>query len=92
MKCSSQLLTTRQQPRKSRSHGQFDVPRWFFWFVLAASQEFLSDWRQGTAKPRLRPRTFADYKKIVEKHLLDPCVVHLGAISWSGDLSLDGPG
>jgi integrase len=32
--------------------------------------EFLSRWLVGTAKPRLRPRTFADYEKIVEKHLI----------------------
>jgi integrase len=32
--------------------------------------EFLTQWLEGTAKPRLRPRTFADYKKVVNKHLI----------------------
>src|SRR5262245_60430929 len=31
---------------------------------------FLTGWLKGTAKPRLRPRTFSDYKSIVEKHLI----------------------
>jgi len=31
---------------------------------------FLSAWLVGTAKPRLRPRTYSDYKHIVEKHLI----------------------
>lgn len=32
--------------------------------------EFLSAWLTGTAKPRLRERTFSDYKKIIDKHLV----------------------
>jgi hypothetical protein len=32
--------------------------------------KFLVTWLEGTAKPRLRTRTYADYKKIVEKHLV----------------------
>jgi integrase len=33
-------------------------------------EEFLLSWLDGTARPRLRPRTFSDYKLIVEKHLV----------------------
>jgi len=32
--------------------------------------EFLESWLVGTTKPRLRHRTFADYRKIVTKHLI----------------------
>jgi len=32
--------------------------------------QFLARWLEGTARPRLRPRTFADYKEIVEGHLI----------------------
>jgi integrase len=32
--------------------------------------EFLQSWLTTTAEPRLKPRTFADYKLIVEKHLV----------------------
>jgi integrase len=32
--------------------------------------KFLSSWLEGTAKPRLRPRTYSDYERIVEKHLV----------------------
>jgi integrase len=32
--------------------------------------DFLSAWLVGTAKPRLRARTFKDYEKIVNKHLI----------------------
>jgi integrase len=38
--------------------------------------KFLDDWLEGTAKARLRPRTYADYKKIVKKHLV-PALGHL---------------
>lgn len=31
--------------------------------------EFLSSWLDTVAKPRLKPRTFADYSLVVEKHL-----------------------
>jgi hypothetical protein len=31
---------------------------------------FLRRWLENTAKPRLRPRTFADYAAIVERHLV----------------------
>jgi integrase len=32
--------------------------------------DFLTEWLEGTAKPRLRRRTFDDYKKVVNKHLI----------------------
>jgi integrase len=32
--------------------------------------DFLGAWLTGTAKPRLRPRTYSDYRLIVNKHLI----------------------
>jgi integrase len=54
------------QMTKARRDQQLGLP------VVTEKQTaaaFLTEWLEGTARPRLKGRTFLDYKRIVEKHL-----------------------
>lgn len=68
---------TQAEVRKQLQKAQADVAQGL---PVALERQtvaaFLESWLTGTAKPRLRPRTYADYKKIVDKHLV-PVVGHL---------------